>query len=248
MSGRTLTTKIGNPLLALAVLATAFPVSAQSMGPTLGCIVEESDKDGRWIASRNVMEATGDPAAMPERYSWTPKEKMHVGPGMTFDWSLDYEHRPERVKDLRAVPESEIVVILHFWFDAQKAGEPLKIPQRSGMHLYRSADPQKDFSFTSTSLTTAMLWTKHNNGNASTRAFMPLDSLLAFGAGMDTLVWNIRTEPNDFGGTFAIAKGILPIEEMRNKAAMIAKLHRSLDRKAAKFRTECHAPLIMVGG
>lgn len=124
----------------------------------------------------------------------------------------------------------------------------MRASKDAALHLYRSSDPQKEFRSSSTSLTTSLLWSEHNNGNVSARVSMPLDSVLAFGTGLDTLVWNMRTAPNSLGGTSAIVAGTMPVVALRNKVGAIPKLRRALDRKAANFRKECQMPITMVGG
>ncbi len=237
----------GRCLLSL-LLVFAPTVMAQSSGPRLTCNVEEKGVDGRWLATRYVSESTGAAVGMSESYTWTPAEKASFAPGATFSWSLSYEIRPGAGDAVKAVAERDVVVDMDFWFDAQQAGTPMRASKDAALHLYRSSDPQKEFRSSSTSLTTSLLWSEHNNGNVSARVSMPLDSVLAFGTGLDTLVWNMRTAPNSLGGTSAIVAGTMPVVALRNKVGAIPKLRRALDRKAANFRKECQMPITMVGG
>ena len=232
-------------LLSVALLAAAAPVHAQQAGVALGCYVAEKDADGEWFASRKLTGTNGVPVPMRDTYEWKPNKDIPFGPGMTLSWTISY-YWPTDVAAQKVVPENDVAVILNFWFDAQQAEGPLKNPQRSWIHLYRSANPYRDFSLTSTSLINVMLWHQFTNGNMSTKAIIPLDDLLAFGTGFNTLIWNVRTQPNEFGGTQVIAKGSLPIAAMRDRVSNIPRLRQLLDKKAANFRTECYAPIIMV--
>lgn len=237
----------GRCLLSL-LLVFAPTVMAQSSGPRLTCNVEEKGVDGRWLATRYVSESTGAAVGMSESYTWTPADKAFFAPGATFSWSLSYEIRPGAGDAVKAVAERDVVVDMDFWFDAQQAGMPMRASKDAALHLYRSSDPQKEFRSSSTSLTTSLLWSEHDNGNVGARVSMPLDSVLAFGTGLDTLVWNMRTAPNSLGGTSAIVAGTMPVVALRNKVGAIPKLRRALDRKAANFRKECQMPITMVGG
>lgn len=234
-------------VLAFALLGFSLPAAAQFTGAQRTCIVVEDDANGSWTASRHVNAETGAPTAFSERYEWKPNEKIPFGQGMTMNWSLSYTWPKGSTAQTRIL-DDEILLDMGFWFDAKEIGKPLKAPSRTGMHLYRHGDPQKQFSFTSISMTTGMLWSRYNNGNVSTRAIMPLGDVLAFGTGMDTLVWNIRGEPDELGRTFAEFRGTLPVAMMRDKGARIPDLRRKLDRKAKRFRTECHVPMVMVEG
>ncbi|MGE8451750.1 MAG: hypothetical protein ACN6OP_14220, partial [Pseudomonadales bacterium] len=60
------------------------------------------------------------------------------------------------------------------------------------------------------------------------------------------LVWNIRRGPDPLGVTESEFAGALPVLAMRGKMARVPQLRVALDRKAANFRSECKAP-IMVG-
>ncbi|HLM52243.1 MAG TPA: hypothetical protein VK325_01290 [Pseudoxanthomonas sp.] len=147
-------------------------------------------------------------------------------------WIISY-YWPTQAAAQEAIPEDEVTVMLNFWHDARYVDAPLKKPERTWIHLYRSVKPEEEFWSTTTSLTGVMLWDQFNNGNLSTKAVIPLDHLLAFGTGFDMLVWNIRTEPNQFGRTHVLAKDVIPIAAMRGKISEIPKLRRMLDKKAA---------------
>ncbi len=246
MPHKATTARIRNLLIAIAVSAVLHPVQAQvsSSGLYRGCIVAEEDDEGEWIASRGITESNGSVSSTRDSYEWRPKKTIQFGPGMTLKWGFDYIWSAE-AKAQKSVPEDEVFVSMRFWFDAQEIGRPLNNPQRTWIHLYRSANPEDKFSFTDTSLTSVMLWQQHKNGNLSTNADVPLDNLLAFGTGFETLVWNIRSEPNEYGGTHALASGVIPIAAMRGKVSKIPKLRRMLDKKAENFRVECHVPAVM---
>jgi len=132
---------------------------------------------------------------------------------------------------------------MDFRFDAKEIGQEPKDPGHTWIHLYRSEDPNKQFSVYSTSLTGSMDWNRLRNGNLGGRAFLSLDTLLAYGTGLEKLVWQIRGAPNALGVTESYAKGVLPIATMRGKLAKILKLRAELDRKAGKFRSECKLPI-----
>ena len=109
------------------------------------------------------------------------------------------------------------------------------------MHLYRSAGTGQRTSVALTSLTNVVHWNQFKNGNAASVSYMSLDSMLAFGTGLETVVWEARGEPDSLGRTELLATGSLPIAPLRKKVSMIPKLSRLLDRKSADFRTECSA-------
>jgi hypothetical protein len=207
----------------------------------LSCLVVEEAADGEWIASRELTETNGSVSASGDRYRWRPKQPIQFGAGMTLKWDIAYRW-PAGEKAQISVPENDVAVSLHFWYSAKDMDAPVDMPERSWIHLYRSANPDERFTSSTTSLTGIMFWHQFNNGNLSTKAVIPLDHVLAFGTGYDTLVWNIRTEPNPFGGTHALAKGTIPVAAMRDKISDIPKLRRMLDKKAKNFRTECPVP------
>ena len=135
---------------------------------------------------------------------------------------------------------------MEFRFNAKEIGQPLKDPGHTWIHLYRSADPARQFSVHSTSLTNTMDWTRLQDGSLYGRALLSLDTVLAFGTDLDALVWNIRRGPDPLGVTQSEFAGALPVSAMRGKMARVPQLRVALDRKAANFRSECKAP-IMVG-
>jgi hypothetical protein len=242
--------RIANVLLAIVISAVSCPVQAQESpgGRYLSCLVVEEDAEGEWIASRDLTERNGAVSSSRDSYEWRSKERIQFGPGMTLKWDINYDWPAQATAQATAqktVSEDQVAVSLHFWFDAQVAGRTLKKPERTWIHLYRSANSEAKFSSTDTSLINLMLWQQFNNGNLSSKAVIPLDHVLAFGTGFDALVWNIRTEPNEFGGTQAVAKGLIPIAAMRGKVSNIPKLRRLLDKKAANFRTECDVPSVI---
>ncbi len=229
----------------IAILLAIYPVQAQ--GVNLSCVVAEEDAGGEWVASRSLTVNNGvATSSTSDTYQWQPKESILFDPGMSLKLVISY-HWPAQATAQKTVPEDDVAVIISFWFDAKQIDRPLKNPQRSWIHLYRSSRPEHVFSPTSTSLTNMMLWNQFSNGNLSSKAVIPLDDLLAFGKGFDALVWNIRGQPNEFGGTQVIAKGVIPIAVMRDKVSKIPKLRRMLDKKMANFQDECRAPIMMSG-
>jgi len=236
-------------VLALLISAVSCAVHAQgsSAGGRLSCIAAEKDAEGEWIATRDLNVSDGTATATRDRYEWRSANSLSFGPGMTLKWELDYDW-PREEAARKTVREDRVAAILHFRFDAQAIGKPLKKPERSWIHFYRSTDPEERFSVSTSSLTSIMFWDKFDNGDLSTKAVVPLDHLLAFGTGFDTLVWNIRTAPDQFGATQAPAKGVIPIASLRGKVAKIPKLRLMLDKKSANFGSECHAPIMMTSG
>lgn len=229
-----------NSFLAIALCAAALPAAAQASSPALFCSVWTEESDGTWSASRQVDGATGATASR-DTYKWSSKDTP-FGTGMTSSWTLNYDW-PKDATRQKVVPEAEVVVIMNFRFDAQEIGRELKDPGHTWIHLYRSEDPNKQFSVYSTSLTDKMDWNRLHNGNLGGRALLSLDTLLAYGTGLEKLVWNIRGAPDDVGVTESHAEGVLPIATMRGKLAKIPKLRAELDRKAGKFRSECNPPI-----
>lgn len=227
-------------VVAIALCAAALPALAQSSGPALFCSFGMDEADGAWTVSRQVDGATGATASR-DTYQWT-SNSTPFGTGMTSTWSLSY-YWPVDATRQKVVPEAEVVVVMNFRFDAKEIGQQLKDPKHTWIHLYRSEDPSKQFSVYSTSLTTNMDWNRFRDGNLGGRAFLSLDTLLAYGTGLEKLVWNIRGAPNAMGVTESYFKGVLPIATMRGKLAKIPKLRAELDRKAGKFRSECNPPI-----
>ena len=232
-------------LLALGLMTAALPLHAQSSGLPFSCMVDQDAADGRWLASTTVDASKGIAVPSSETYEWTPNEKTSFGTGQTLTWGMSYRW-PKDALAQKVVPETDVVVTLTFRFDAKKIGQPLKKPPRAALHLYRSSDPEERFSSSSISLTGPVDVNMLANGNVSARVLLPLDSLLAYGTGLDTLVWNMRSaEPNVYRATQVFFKGTLPVAAMRDKVTTIPKLRRLLARKAANFRSECAVPTMM---
>lgn len=229
----------------IVLLALSGPLQAQFSG-RLNCDVDEQNVDGRWIASRYLTVDKGVIVAAQDKFDWKPNASAQSDRGMAMTWDLSYwpmqaaDRRPAGLRD--AVPENEVVVGLHFRFATPTTGESPSFPRRSRFHLYRSANPQQVFIDHDTSLANQVSWEPFAGGNWSGKALFPLDALLAFGTGHDTLVWNIRGRPDDLGNTRALYEGLLRIAAMRGKLADIPGLRRLLDRKQAAFATECHVP------
>lgn len=232
-------------LLALGLMASVLPLHVQASDLPFSCMVDQETADGRWLASTVVDARTGNAAPSSETYEWTPNEKTSFGPGQTLTWGLSYRW-PKDALAQKVVPETDVVVTLKFLFVAKEIGQPLKKPSHVDIHLYRSSDPERRFSSSSISLTGPLDANLLANGNVSARALLSLDDLLAYGTGLDTLVWNIRAPgPNPYVGTDVFFKGTVPVGAMRDKVAMIPKLRRFLARKAANFRNECAVPTMM---
>ncbi len=235
-----------HPLLIVAgIAAVPCAAAAQDAGREiqLSCIVAEKDAEGEWVGTRSLTQRDGEVRAGRDSYEWRPRQSTEIAPGISLKWDIGYDW-PADEKTQRSAPEDRIAVTLNFRFDAAKIGEPLKNPQRTWLHLYRSGNADEKFSFTATSMMSVMLWHQFNNGNLSTKALVPLDHLLAFGTGFDTLAWNIRGAPDAYGSTYVLAKGTIPVAVMRGKAGEIPRLRRLLDRKQANHRTECLPPVM----
>ena len=232
-------------LLALGLMASVLPLRLQASDLPFSCMVDQETADGRWFASTMVDASKGSAAPSNEMYEWTPNETASFGPGQTFTWGLSYRW-PKDALAQKAVPETDVVVSLKFRFDAKEIGQPLKKPSHVDIHLYRSSDPERRFSSSSISLTGPLDADLLANGNVSARALLSLDDLLAYGTGLNTLVWNIRAPgPNPYAGTDVFFKGTVPVGAMRDKVTMIPKLRRLLARKAANFRNECTVPTMI---
>lgn len=241
----TFSTRPTTCLLALGLMASVLPLRLQASDLPFSCMVDQETADGRWFASTMVDASTGSAASSSEMYEWTPNETTSFGPGQTFTWGLSYRW-PKHPPTQKAIPESDVIVSLHFKFDAKEIGQPLQEPSRASIHLYRSSDPERRFSSSWTSLTGPIDANLLANGNVSARALLSLDDLLAYGTGLDTLVWNIRAPgPNPYVGTDVFFKGTVPVGAMRDKVTMIPKLRRLLARKAANFRNECTVPTMI---
>ncbi|NJS13415.1 MAG: hypothetical protein HC788_01015 [Sphingopyxis sp.] len=227
------------------ILSIALSTPAQANSSTGGfewiCSVSKEDAEGEWDASRSVFEAAGTVTRSRDSFGWQPKTHIEFEPGMRLKWAVRY-YWPADLPTKAPLHEDDVFVSLDYWFDAQKIGRALEKPERSWIHFYRSTDADRTQTVSEASMTSIMVWHRHNNGNMSTKAVVPVKALLAFGSGYDQIVWNIRSAPNEFGGTRVLAKGILPIAAMRDKISEIQKLRRQLDKKTAKFRTQCDVP------
>lgn len=229
-------------VLAVALLAAALPAAAQAAVQSLACGLWSEEADGTWDALRYVDGATGATESR-DTYQWISKQ-VSLGTGATFSWNLTY-HWPRDATRQKAVPERDVVVGMDFRFNAKEIGQPLKDPGHTWIHLYRFADPARRFSVHSTSLTNTMDWTRLQDGSLYGRALLSLDTVLAFGTDLDALVWNIRRGPDPLGVTESEFAGALPVLAMRGKMARVPQLRLALDRKAANFRSECKAPIMM---
>ena len=190
-----------------------------------------------------MVEANGPATATRDTYEWQPADVIQFGDGMKLRWEMVY-HWPTDIGPQRNIPEKDIMIDMHFAFEA-KNGAIFKKPERSWLNFYRSADAGKERHLLATSLSTMTLWHQYGTQRLSTRAILSLDDLLAFGTGHDSLRWEIRSPPDVFGRTNMIAKGHLPIAPLRGKSAEILKLRTLLDKKAANFRKQCQiVPLV----
>lgn len=229
------------------VLSIALSIPAQANSPAASldwiCSVSKEDAEGEWDASRSIFEVAGTVTRSRDSFSWQPKTHIEFEPGMRLKWAVRY-YWPVDLPARAPLREDDVFVSLDYWFDAQKIGRVLEKPERSWIHFYRSTDADRRQTVSDASMTGIMFWHRDNNGNMSTKAVVPVNALLAFGSGYDQIVWNIRSAPNEFGGTRVLAKGILPIAAMRDKISEIQKLRRQLDKKAAKFRTQCDIPRV----
>ncbi len=231
-------------LVSITGLAAATPGNTQNPDYSAlhSCSVYEISLEGTWRASRDIAAGKESATATRDTYRWQPNEAIEFAPGMKLSWDMVY-YWPADTGPQRNIPENQIMLDMHFAFVAKngaiKNGTIFEKPARSWLHFYRSASAGKDRHPMATSLNTMTLWHQYGNEGLSTRAIISLDNLLAFGTGRDALEWNIRSQPDIFGGTNMMAEGTLPITTMRGKAADILRLRKSLDNKAANFRKYC---------
>jgi hypothetical protein len=206
--------------------------------PYWSCDVYEETPSGAWSASRDIQEVNGVIEPTRDTYSWEPREKVNFGPGMTLSYHLTY-YWPKDVRNQSTIPLNDILVKLRFAFEPQAGQQANREPKRTWLHFYRSSDPARQQSFTAASLVNAMFWSNNWTGPQTVEATLTLDELLPFGTGYDSLVWNIRSSPNEFGGSSVWAKGLFPISALRDKTKDIVRLRRALNQKAARFKTQC---------
>ena len=234
----------GNILAVIAALTAATPGNARypNHSNLYSCSVYEKGLEGTWRASRDIAAGKGSATATRDTYRWQPNEAIEFAPGMKLSWDMVYDW-PADTGPQRNIPENQIMLDMHFSFLAKngaiKNGTIFEKPARSWLHFYRSASPGRDRHPIATSLSTMTLWHQYGNERLSTRAIISLDNLLAFGTGRDALEWNIRSQPDVFGGTNMIAEGSLPIATMRRAPADILMLRKMLNKTAANFRKDC---------
>lgn len=234
------------PLLLTSTLAIVRqPTNAQTQSLPLqrSCLVVIESEEGEWVGSRDISEIKGQVSASRDSYDWRPKEKIEFAPGMTLKWNLSYRSRAN-AGDKKETPDSEVLVFLNFWMEAQDGARDLRKPEPGFIHIYRSTDPATRFSVDDVSLTTRMFWHQFGARKLSGKAVIPLDHIFSFGTGIDTLVWNVRSAPGPLGGTRSFAEGALPLDKMRGKTLRFQKLRILLDKKARNFRKECHIPVM----
>ena len=231
-------------LLIIGMVAAAPSFSQTPANPaTYSCSAYIVNAEGTWRASRSMVEANGPATASRDTYEWQPTDVIEFADGMKLRWEIVY-YWPTNIGPQRNIPEKDILVDMHFAFEA-KNGAAFKKPERSWLHFYRSADTERKRHPLASSLSTMTLWHQFGAQRLSTRAILSLDDLLAFGTGYNSLTWEIRSSPDVYGATNMIAKGNLPIATWRGKAAEILKLRTLLDKKAANYRKQCQlAPLV----
>lgn len=222
----------------VAVLG-ATPCFAQAtLNPaTYSCLANKMNAEGTWRASRSMSETNGPVKATRDTYEWQPTDIIQFGDGMKLRWEIVY-YWPTEIGPQRNIPETDILVDMHFAFKA-KNDAVLTKPDRSWLHFYRAADGGKARHPLATSLSMMTLWHQFGTQGLSSRAILSLDDLLAFGTGHDSLRWELRSQPDGFGATNMIAKGHLPIAALRGKVSEILKLRALLDKKATNFRKQC---------
>jgi hypothetical protein len=232
--------KIGSGLLALS-LVLPYSSQAQDMGSTRTwfCGVTRQNDEGAWSASRYVTEQGDRAEPSRDTYEWEPKSGLQFGPGQMLAWQLSY-YWPSNLSKQSKIPEDDIMVRLKFNFKQPETGPRFRKPERTWLHLYRTTDINDNRIALRTSLIDFMLWDQSLDGSLSTKAVISLGDLLAYGTGFDSLVWHIRSAPNEFGASNSLAKGVFPISSIRNKVASIHSLRRQLDRQAANFKTQCN--------
>jgi hypothetical protein len=206
------------------------------------CLVVIESEEGEWVGSRDVSELNGEVSASRDSYEWRPKERIEFAPGMTLKWFLSYRSRAN-ADDKKEIPDSEVLVFLNFWMEAQEGDQDLRKPEPGFLHIYRSTDPQTRFSVDDVSLTTRMFWHQFGARKLTGKGVVELDDMLSFGSGFDRLVWNVRSVPRPLGGTYSYAEGVLPVAKMRGKTLQFRKLRKLLDKKEKNFREECHVPI-----
>ncbi|WP_157696609.1 hypothetical protein [Porphyrobacter sp. CACIAM 03H1] len=191
------------------------------------------------MASTIITRIKETTRASGDRYEWKLKEPVQVAPGIRLTYGLDYTV-PGGRKNWRGVALNEVAVDITFRFDAAEIGHELNPPPVSWLHLYRNWPSARDPGSSATSLVSQMLWDKFANGNASTRAVIALDDLLAFGSGRDALGWAMRSSPDTFGSSRLMFRGRLEIAQLQNKIGAIPDLRRQLQGKVATFETSCN--------
>jgi hypothetical protein len=230
--------RVSHLTMIIGLLAT-MPAFAQSRQypDSYECRVFEETPEGTWHASRDIVENDGITTAKRDIYEWEHNEVLSFGPGMKLRWQMAY-YWPTDVGAQTRIPEADILVDIHFAFEAQNGGT-LEKPERSFLNFYRSAHAGKQRHPFATSLSTVTLWDQYGTKRISTRGIVSLDDLLAFGSGRDTLEWEIRSPPDASGRMAKLANGHFPIAALRGKPAAILKLRKQLDKKAANFRRDC---------
>lgn len=218
-------------------LALSSPGSSIAADFTGTCTVALESGNGEWIARRTIDQNGKLPTGSRDEFRWEPISEIEFEDGMTLRWDMHYRW-PAEISDQKKIPENEVTVMLWIFIEPQFPHQDMRKPQRTWFHLYRSAELEEKRGFSYNSMIDTMLW-GGNDKRMDSKALFPLDHILSFGAGFDQLVWNIRTEPNAYGGSGLVAKGMLPISEMRNKVSMIPKLRKMLDAKAKRFKDEC---------
>lgn len=238
---------IGKPVLTTMCIAVCTtPLAAQGQSatdnpPVRFCSVSISDADGEWQAERAVGFADGKPATRYETYSWEPAGREELEEGLTLRTSFSV--RALSGEPLPGTFEAEDTAIsFDFFTRPPRSGEEFHDPGYLFLHVYRETDPGERQSVFDPSLVTRMLTGGSRNTGFSFKAAFPINDVLAFGQGYDTLVWNVRGELNELGGTTSHAEGTLAIGKIRTRLAQIPKLRRALDRKAARFERECEVP------
>lgn len=235
-------TKIFVRIACCTLALAATPISAVYAIPAVhrSCLVSIDTGDGEWTASRHLTVRGSEVETSRDSFQWKPREAIVIDADSSLQWELNY-YWPKKVTDNKAIEDSDVSVLLYFDFKVSKEhGEPRK-PDQTWLHVYRSTNADER-RLAPTSMSSRMWWDKFN-GSVSGKASMPLDHLLAFGQGFDTLAWEIQSAPNELGTTQKLAKGTLPIVAMRDRTDAIFKLRKMLDQREKRYVQECDIPL-----
>lgn len=234
---------IATALFTLASACVPFAIANAADDVLRICSATMETGAGQWRASRSITESGRDVRVSGDRFEWVPKQGIDIGADAYLTWRLSYYSESNASVD-DPVDDRDMSIAMNFNFKLSKErGEPNK-PERTWLHLYRSTDPNER-RLAPTSLSSEMWWDKFADGSISGKASMPLDALLAFGQGYESLAWDIQLAPERLGPTQKLAKGKFPISDMPERKAAISKLRAMLNKRAARYKQECEMPILV---